>query len=68
MNKAEAIKEMTTLPSLNTIKEQIWKMLNDALAVTDGLISRGIKVDSICQVYEMDEGIDKPCSFRLHFR
>ena len=58
---------MTVLPSFNGIKDYIWsldtapkikmflwKAVSGALPVTDNLLSRGMKIDSRCQVCGME--------------
>lgn len=63
----EAYATATVLPSLNGIKDYIWsldtapkikmflwKAVSGALPVTDNLLSRGMKIDSRCQVCGME--------------
>lgn len=63
----EAYATATVLPSLNGIKDYIWsldtapkikmflwKAVSGALPVTDNLLSRGMKIDSRCQICGME--------------
>ncbi|CAA7032495.1 unnamed protein product [Microthlaspi erraticum] len=63
INKAELLHRAADLPSISTLKEQVWKLQTDpkiqtflwkilsgAVPVADGLQTRGLKTDDLCQI------------------
>ena len=63
MIKKEQLEKASMLPSLNDLKKRVWKVkapykiktfmwkiLSEALPMTDNILSRGMKIDSRCQI------------------
>lgn len=67
LNKEELIKEAEMKPSLNDLKNQVWslkappktkyflwRVLCEIILVADVVLARGIKMDSRCQIYDLE--------------